>query len=359
MDGSRMTRLSAAAAVTAALVSACGAGVAAGPTSTVAQPPAAAAAATQPPGSSAGPASAVATSRPPLEATALFDIPDTAGAIHIAAGDGAIWVGGDQVLWRIDPDDGSMTAIDAPIDVDGLTGMVVVDGDLFAADVHSAQVLRIDTATGEVIARIFAPNPTGGALANGALWFGDEVAGGLTRIDLETNVATTGVRGLQAAMVDGTTVWYTTWSAEAGSAIVHDDLLTGARYSATPIPDGTGCYLTLDGASQVWSSCTTPDATHIAVISTAKPGDYARRLDTRPLYGGLTHVGTDTWGLAGPWQDHPGAFLLLDASGSGRSGQLELPDGVDPDVAVVAFGSVWVPSESDRKVYRFPLEAFR
>jgi hypothetical protein len=43
---------------------------------------------------------------------------------------------------------------------------------------------------------------------------------------------------------------------------------------------------------------------------------------------------------------------------TGPTGRVEALDpDVDPDGAVVAFGSVWIPSDSDALLYRYPAAA--
>jgi hypothetical protein len=72
--------------------------------------------------------------------------------------------------------------------------------------------------------------------------------------------------------------------------------------------------------------------------------------------GGIVPVGGLMWGLVGPQAD--GRARLIELGPGGAMGrEEELAPGLDPDIPVVAFGSVWIPFDGHAALYRYPSDA--
>ena len=75
-----------------------------------------------------------------------------------------------------------------------------------------------------------------------------------------------------------------------------------------------------------------------------------------PVFGGIASIGDSVWALMGP--DSAGGSRIIELGATGPTGREEpLQDGLDPDGAVVAFGSVWIPWETKGAMYRYPVNA--
>ena len=106
---------------------------------------------------------------------ATIPIPGQGSALSLAAAGGSVWVSGSRGLGRIDPAGNRVT----PVDV--CCGEVAAGaGGLWVANGMDRTVLRVDPATGRVLARIPVPpaaapeGPFGIAAAGGAVWVTSE-----------------------------------------------------------------------------------------------------------------------------------------------------------------------------------------
>ena len=65
-------------------------------------------------------------------------------------------------------------------------------------------------------------------------------------------------------------------------------------------------------------------------------------------------IGNSVWARMGPAKT--GGSRLIELAATGPTGREEpLQDGLDPDGAVVAFGSVWIPWEAKGAMYQYPV----
>ena len=75
-----------------------------------------------------------------------------------------------------------------------------------------------------------------------------------------------------------------------------------------------------------------------------------------PVFGGIASIGDSVWALTG--LDSAGGSRIVELRATGPTGREEpLQDGLDPDGAIVAFGSVWIPWETKGAMYRYPVDA--
>jgi virginiamycin B lyase len=108
---------------------------------------------------------------------ATVPIPGQGSALSLAAAGGSVWVSGSRGLGRIDPAGNRVT----PVDV--CCGELAAGaGGLWVANGMDRTVLRVDPATGRVLARIPVPpaaapeGPFGIAAAGGAVWVTSETS---------------------------------------------------------------------------------------------------------------------------------------------------------------------------------------
>ncbi len=180
------------------------------------------------------------TKNPPV-VTATVDTRDNASLV--AAGEGAVWVGSESAVTRLDPATGRSAVVEIP----GLSGLAVGAGAVWAGG--SAGLSRIDPGTGQVTATIplgssaravaadsvwvwtvvadttlvkinptnnrvearvaVAPRVAGLAVGDGAAWASDPVGRELVRLDERTAAVTrvrTGVDPAGVAVGEGS-VW--------------------------------------------------------------------------------------------------------------------------------------------------------
>jgi virginiamycin B lyase len=106
---------------------------------------------------------------------ATIPIPGRGSAFSLAAAGGSVWVSGNHGLYRIDPAGNRVTKVDV------CCGEVAAGaGGLWVANGMDRTVLRVDPATGRVLARIPVPpaaapeRPYGIAAGGGAVWVTSE-----------------------------------------------------------------------------------------------------------------------------------------------------------------------------------------
>jgi virginiamycin B lyase len=162
---------------------------------------------------------------------ATIPIPGQGSAFSLAAAGGSVWVSGNRGLSRIDPAGNRVT----PVDV--CCGELAAGaGDLWVADGMDRAVLRVDPASGRVLARIPVPpaaapeGPFHIAAAGGAVWVTSETvkpkpgdAGLLWRVDAAANrfagtlrIGTVGRNHVAATVAAGRdAVWVTVGDRDA------------------------------------------------------------------------------------------------------------------------------------------------
>lgn len=129
----------------------------------------------------------------------------------IAAGDGAVWVGGaDRTLLRIDPTTRRITTIQLRSTP---SAIAVGDGAVWVASDEGNSVIRVDPTTDAVVTTIAVDaGPSGIAAADGGVWVVASTAGSVDRVDPSTDavVARFAVHGKPlAASAMGSDAWVT------------------------------------------------------------------------------------------------------------------------------------------------------
>lgn len=249
----------------------------------------------------------------------------------------------------------TLPAGDAPINP------LVADGSVWVAAHHAAAVVRIDAATGKVLARIAtADQPGGGAAGAGLVWFTHYGASHLmVAIDPATNsvvrrIALPGESCCAPAVLDGA-VWVTAGGADS-PAVVAVDARTGRvgtriERADGPVTVGTALWVSHDGQRAVvdpGTGTTTPSfvppgvgaATGVAadglvwgtragsLVGISPDGSVGRRI-TGPKEGRLFYgddatalpSADEVWltdGSANLWRLSPGADLRLVATFPGQ-----------------------------------------
>ncbi len=67
-------------------------------------------------------------------------------------------------------------------------------------------------------------------------------------------------------------------------------------------------------------------------------------------------IGSSMWGLTAA--NNPEGSQIVELGRTGPTGRAEtLDDGLDPDGPAIAFGSIWIPSDSKGVLYRYPVDA--
>jgi hypothetical protein len=299
-----------------------------------------------------------------LEAQSAIDVPGVPGAIQIAverdaAGhDIAVWTSGDGQAWRIDP--ATNVATPVPIDIGGSNwaGLVLADGDLWALDFRLGRILRMDPSTGELVATIDTPRPILPTVVPGGLWVAHELGSGISHVDVARNRIDKDITPAFGLGPGGTSIWFTRdTSMSAGRDAVEADAATGTELRDLPIPDGVGCSFFQDARLLEWTWCANPTASRVASIDLASGRVSSFAVD-RSYVGGLIDAGGATWALVGSAPGVPASIVQLAPDGP-TGVEAALPEGVDPDWSVMADGSLWIPSDSSGRVYRFSLEALR
>ena len=291
---------------------------------------------------------------PPLSPTGSVAIPGVSGAMASTYDGEAIWVSGNGVAWRVDPDSVEATSVPVPISDGSWTGLLLHHGDLWAADFYAGRIFRIDPETGDVLATFDTPHPTSLVATGKQVWFAHELEHRLSRIDVPANTIDLDVAAGDWVAKAGAWLWYSRDVASGGREAVRADLASGESIATYPLPDATGCSWLFDGSESVWTWCPAHDQTTVAVIDLAT-SDVSSFVTLRELLGGLFRMGSDVWGVAEADGTMPATLLQL--SKDGPTGAIELlPEGVHPDTSMVIGDSLWVPSEGVARLYRFGLE---
>jgi YVTN family beta-propeller protein len=186
--------------------------------------------------------------------------------LDVAFSDGVVWVlGGGDGLYRIDPDTNRVTeTIPAPTSK-GARGPFAVQGDSVwvssGAPLVGQEVLRIDTRTKQVVARI--PGLAGElAIGEGAVWVTNRRAGGdsVVRIDPGTNtvVTTIGVGKSPSAVAAGAG---SIWVSHSDGSIIRIDPQTNRVVTKTQVGEAGSPYARPSvigvGAGAVWVAMAT------------------------------------------------------------------------------------------------------
>ncbi len=270
-------------------------------------------------------------------------IPVGAGPSVVAVGEGAIWVGGDGSVSRIDP--ASREVTDTIPAGTGLTGMAVSEGAGWVMYGFDGSVLRIDLASREVTDTIpVGARLTGLAVGEGAVWvlsIDDNFDGSVLRIDPASGEVS------ETIFVDPM----------PGEVAVGE----GAVWVVGGDAGGDGSVLRIDPASG--------EVTETIPIGVSFPGDVAvgegavwvggdgsvLRID--PASGEVTDtipVGAGPYGVAvgegAVWVGGDGSVLRIDPA----SGEVTdtIPVGAGGAELAVGEGAVWVANHDEGTVSR-------
>jgi YVTN family beta-propeller protein len=168
-----------------------------------------------------------------------------------------------QVVLRVDPASGHVLA---RIPTAHPQGIVTTAEGVWVANHHEGKVTLIDPATNEAAAAVpvgpTGPSgPQGMAVIDGMIWVGMFNASQVVAVDPATRTVTTTVKDLSAPCGDLAASGSDLWVSECGEqkSVDQVDLSTGtfirntwvAGYVGTPIPVTDGVWLPLNGAARL------------------------------------------------------------------------------------------------------------
>ncbi|MBW3546537.1 MAG: hypothetical protein KY452_00150 [Actinobacteria bacterium] len=135
----------------------------------------------------------------------VVEVPGLGG---LAVGAGAVWAGGSAGLSLIDPQSGMVTAT---IPAESSARMVAADSESVWAVLGDTRLTRVNTTEKRLVAsEAVAPRVGGLAVGDGSVWASDPVAGELIRLDPMTNTVTDRVEigvGPRGVAVGEGSVW--------------------------------------------------------------------------------------------------------------------------------------------------------
>jgi virginiamycin B lyase len=284
---------------------------------------------------------------PGAQIAARIDVGVSDGPRWFASDNRSLWVHQDSSLVRLDLATSAIAGqvLTNPIDYGYATTGA---GALWQTDFDRDVLLRIDPATGKVVASIPLPvgsAPEGVAVTPGAVWVADHHGGAITRVDPKTNrvVATipigpTGADGplTMAAVPKGVFV-----DVPNMGSMVRIDPATN-KVAGLSLPDGP---VASDGA-EVWIGVGAgpnglPEVVRVDPVS----GTIITAVDLQ-----TSGIGSLAVGLGSVWATTDSGLVRIDAATGRVIGRLDL-DGDGGDV-IVASGSVWVAAEGKPYVLR-------
>ena len=296
-----------------------------------------------------------ATHRPAFVLQGVVPLPVSSDAVFASASDDALWATvGDAVL-KIDPRTGTSTRFAVPNPGPTLTGALGTPDSIWVADYYRNRVVRLDRSTGAFIGDVLVTEP-GGLQWQDGLWVQDGGGGGVVRIAPTGDVDLRLPEAISYVVTPGA-LWYVTTS--FGNAwAVEADPGTGAERRRIAIPPDAAQFITTDAAGNPWIFARQLGAHTARVVTVeASTGFVGRPFELPdPVFGGIASIGDSVWALMGP--DSAGGSRIIELRATGPTGREEpLQDGLDPDGAIVAFGSVWIPWETKGAMYRYPVDA--
>ena len=293
--------------------------------------------------------------RPAFVLQGVVPLPVSSDAVFASASDDALWATvGDAVL-KIDPRTGTSTRFTVPNAGATLTGALGSPDSIWVADYYDNRVVRLDRSTGAFIGDVTVGKP-GGLQWQDGLWVQDGGGGGVVRITPTGDVDLRLPEAISYVVTPGA-LWYV--AASDGKAwAVEADPGTGAERRRIAIPPDAAQFITTDATGNPWIFARQPGwhTTRVVTVEAAT-GFVGRPFELPdPVFGGIASIGNSVWALMGPAS--AGGSRLIELGATGPTGREEpLQDGLDPDGAVVAFGSVWIPWETKGAMYRYPVNA--
>lgn len=294
--------------------------------------------------------------RPTLALQGVVAVPGSSGVIFASASDDAVWATAADSVLAIDPATGNTTRYQVPGGVTLLTGVVARPDAIWVADYDGNRVVRLDRSTRQVTAEVFVSQPVGLGWQNG-LWAQMNDGGGALRIDPATAKIDLMLPDAISYAVAPGALWYVAVSGGDAWA-VEVDPATGAERRRVPVPASAAASITIDAGGNPWVFTRPFTGTTTTVVTV----DAATGVAGTPfelaynLAGGIARIGDSMWAL--PGLDTAGGSRLVELGANGPTGRVEsLQDGLDPDGAVVAFGSIWIPWDNRASLYRYPVDA--
>ncbi len=292
--------------------------------------------------------------RPAFTLQQTVTLPGATGVMFVGRSDDALWATVDDGVLRIDPDTGATTRYEVQGGSPDLTGVVEHDGTIYVADYH-AGIRAIDAATGAETGLIPAVE-AGGLQWQDGLWALTSDRG-VVRIDPSTGRDALSFPDAISYSLSPAALWYVA-ATPNGHVAVEADPATGAERRRIPIPREVAAAIAVDEQGNPWVYRRGRTVTNVATIDAATGSvttPFELPYDT---IGGILPIAGSTWAL--PAVDSPQGSQLVELSPTGPTGRVApTVKGLDPDGAIVAFDSVWIPWEGAGTLNRFPVEGLR
>lgn len=302
--------------------------------------------------------------RPAFALQAVVPIPGSVGVVFASATDDAIWATVDGGVVSIDPKTGAATRFEVPGGGPELNGVAASSDAVWVADYQQDRVVRLDRASGKVTAEIPIQLPLDLHVQDG-VWAIEKKLGGphigdIVRIDPATATIDLRIPGVSSYAVVPGALWYVTRSAynqtAAEAFAVEVDPVTGVERRRIAIPVAAARAIAIDAGGNPWVYQRRSDQTTFVALDAANGTAGAPFMVPFDVLSGVVPIGSSMWAVSAA--DGPNGARMVELGPTGPTGRAEsLDPEINPDGAVVAFGSVWIPSEGDASLYRYPADA--
>lgn len=291
--------------------------------------------------------------RPAFVLQGIVALPGSTDVIFVSTSDDAVWATAADGVLAIDPTTGNTDRYQVPGGVVQLTGVLARPDAIWVADYYGNRVVRVDRSTRQVTGVVPVTHPSGLSWQNGVWAQGG--AGSVVRISPATAEIDLRLPDAIAYAVAPGAVWYLTVS-DPEAAAVELDPTTGAERRRVAVPAAAAGGISIDAAGNPWIYARERDRTNVVKVEAATGTAGTPFELPYEAIGGLVPIGDTVWVL--PTPDATDGSRIVELGASGPTGRVEsLADGLDPDVAVVAFGSIWIPWDNHAALYRYPVDA--
>ena len=291
--------------------------------------------------------------RPAFVLQGVVALPGSTDVIFVSTSDDAVWATAADGVLAIDPTTGSTDRYQVPGGVIQLTGVLARPDAVWVADYFGNRVVRLDRSTRQVTGEVAVSHPVGLGWQDG-VWAQGSV-GGVVRISPATAEIDVRLPDAIAYAVAPGALWYVTLS-NLEAAAVEVDPMTGAERRRVAVPAAAAGGISIDAAGNPWIFARGPVRTTVVKVEAATGMAGTPFELPYEAIGGLVPVGDTAWALPAP--DATDGSRIVELGASGPTGRVEsLADGLDPDGAVVAFGSIWIPWDNHAALYRYPADA--
>ncbi len=271
----------------------------------------------------------------------------------MSASDDALWATVEGGVLAIDPTTGNTTRIEVPNAGPQLTGVLARPDAVWVADYFGNRIVRVDRSTGQVTNEVHIAQPANLEWQDG-LWAQGK-AGGVVRIGAATGEVDFRLPDAIAYAAAPGALWYLTLS-DLEAAAVEVDPRTGAERRRVAVPAAAAGGISIDAAGNPWIHARGPARTTVVTVEAAT-GTAGRPFELPyDAIGGIVPIGNTVWAL--PAVDAAGGSRIVELGPTGPTGREEaLQDGLDPDGAIIGFGSIWIPWDGKASLYRYPVDA--